>query len=240
MNWRVKWLLIPAVVVFVLFIMPGEVRPLNVLIFLGLVAAGTWWQVSGSKRLEEYRDPSPVRTESKDDRERSEGPWTSKKKYRYPPGLEGKPRSEFSIEEQKFITNFWFWEKFRDACERAGLVKVVPNEDPDKPDRRIYPGVGGFGVEPTGVGVVLFSTNSGFRPSEIAAAQEALCQMIVGDSDISVEVQRQRVLFRLHSRSPLAETISADDVFGAAPKVNRRKVTTDDFMKAMEEEDRND
>lgn len=238
MSWRVKWLLIPAVVVFVLFIMPGEIRLLNVMIFLALVAAGTWWQVSGSKRLDEYRDPSPVRTESKDDKERSEGPWTSKKKYQYPPGLEGKPRSEFSIEEQKFITNFWFWEKFRDACERAGLVKVVPNDDPGKPDRRLYPAAGRFGVEPTGVGVVLSSTNSGFRPSELAAAQEALCQMIVGDSDITVEVQRQRVIFRLHSRSPLSETISADDVFGAAPKSTRRRgVTADEFMKAMEDDD---
>lgn len=236
MNWRVKWYLIPAVVVLVLFVLPEEVRPIHVVAFFVLAALGTWWKFYGSKKFSEYRDPSPVRTENKD-MYRQEGPWTSKRTYRYPPNLDGHPRAEFSPEEQAFITNFWFKDRFLESCQRAGLVRIVPSDDPDTPDRKKIPGIQGFVVEPTGIKVYIVSTTSGFKPSDIASAQEALCQTIPGDSDITAHTERQSAIFHLHSRAPLADTFNAASVFGAAPPSKKKSVTADDFLEAMEDDD---
>lgn len=168
----------------------------------------------------------------------SEGPWTRKRGYRYPPfyGYEERPRSEFSEEEQRFIEEFWLPKRWEPACDRAGLVRIIPgDEEKGIPEQRKYPRLNAVGVFPDSVQVSIESFGSGFSPADIEAKVDYLVMHISnagGMSEITTETDRTFCRIKLHSRSPLDRSFSADDLFGKTTR-STRQATTDDFLREM-------
>lgn len=168
----------------------------------------------------------------------TEGPWTRKRGYRYPPfyGHEERPRSEFSVEEQRFIEEFWLPNRWHPACERAGLVRIIPgDEEKGIKEQRKYPRLNAVGVFPDSVQVSIEPFGSGFSPADIEAKVDYLVMHISnagGMSDITTETDRTFCRIKLHSRSPLDRSFSADDLFGKTTR-STRQATTDDFLREM-------
>lgn len=166
----------------------------------------------------------------------TEGPWSRRRGYRYPPFSRGIrfSRKQFSAEEQSFVEHFWYKHVFEGACDRAGLVHVIPATD-DAPEEIVYPKVRGFDVSKTGVSVSIEGSRA-VTPEQINNAQAVLAQGISGNSNLVAVTDRSVCTFSLESRDPLAQSISADTQFGRV-QLNDNNVTADDFRRDMEDND---
>lgn len=162
---------------------------------------------------------------------RADGSWTRKTGFKYPPGLVGSPRSEFSEEEIDFIEAFWLPREFHSRCDDAGLYKSRRTDEGE--EVREYPQVVRFQQSPTGVAATVVARGA-VTPSDVEAGAERLMNDVVGGSRFEVRRERDRVVIVLASRDPLDGVLDSAEAFGHIPA--EREVTAAEFFAALDDD----